>query len=207
MKNISFQKFQQLYNGGFVLDYVYLLISIERGDDVKTLCRESPKLEALYQGIYRKGLITEEQKLTQTGKELLAFIEEDSKIEKIVKKKVDVINFESWWKAYPGTDTFIYQGKTFSGTRSLRVKKEDCKLKFNKILEEGEYTAIELIDALKFEVEQKKQTSFQEKTNKLKFMQNSLTYLNQRTFEPFIELIKSGINIIEKPIETGGTDI
>lgn len=207
MKNISFQKFQQLYNGGFVLDHVYLLLSIERGDDVKTLCKESPKLEALYQGIYRKGLITEEQKITQTGKELLAFLEEDSKVEKIVKKTVDPVNFESWWKAYPGTDTFSYQGKSFAGTRSLRVKKEDCKLKFNKILEEGEYTASELIDALTFEVGQKKQTSVLEKTNKLKFMQNSLTYLNQRTFEPFIELIKSGVTIVEQPTDTGGTDI
>ena len=207
MKNISFQKFQQLYNSGFVLDHVYLLLSIERGDDVKTLCKESPKLEALYQGIYRKGLITEEQKITQTGKELLAFLEEDSKVEKIVKKTVDVVNFESWWKAYPGTDTFSYQGKSFAGTRSLRVKKEDCKLKFNKILEEGEYTASELIDALTFEVGQKKQTSVLEKTNKLKFMQNSLTYLNQRTFEPFIELIKSGVTIVEQPTDTGGTDI
>jgi len=207
MKNISFQKFQQLYNGGFVLDHAYLLLSIERGDDVKTLCKESPKLEALYQGIYRKGLITEEQKITQTGKELLAFLEEDSKVEKIVKKTLDVVNFESWWKAYPGTDTFSYQGKSFAGTRSLRVKKEDCKLKFNKILEEGEYTASELIDALTFEVGQKKQTSVLEKTNKLKFMQNSLTYLNQRTFEPFIELIKSGVNIVEQPTDIGGTDI
>jgi hypothetical protein len=164
-------------------------------------------LEALYQGIYRKGLITEEQKITQTGKELLAFLEEDSKVEKIVKKTIDPVNFESWWKAYPGTDTFSYQGKSFAGTRSLRVKKEDCKLKFNKIIEEGEYTASELIDALTFEVEQKKQTSVLEKTNKLKFMQNSLTYLNQRTFEPFIELIKSGVKIVEQPTDTGGTDI
>jgi hypothetical protein len=38
-------------------------------------------------------------------------------------------------------------------------------------------------------------------------MQNSLTYLNQRSFEPFIELIREGKTIEEKPIIKGGTDI
>jgi len=38
-------------------------------------------------------------------------------------------------------------------------------------------------------------------------MQNSLTYLNQRSFEPFIELVKEGKKVIEEPIVKGGTDI
>ena len=71
MKNISFQKFQQLYNGGFVLDHVYLLLSIERGDDVKTLCKESPKLEALYQGIYRRVLLQKSRRLHKQEKNFL----------------------------------------------------------------------------------------------------------------------------------------
>jgi hypothetical protein len=60
--------------------------------------------------------------------------------------------------------------------------------------------------ALNFEVLQKKNNSLKDKENKITFMQNSLTYLNQRTFEPFIELIRSGINISEQT-STGGTDI
>jgi hypothetical protein len=185
-----------------------LLLQIEKGEDVKSLCKESLKLEALYQGIYRKGLITEEQKITLTGKELIKFIndvEEENKDVKVPKKKI-IEGFDLWWKTYPGTDTFVYSGKTFSGTRSLRAKKEDCKKKFNDILEEGEYTVQELVDALQFEVDQKKLNSVKEKTNKLTFMQNSLTYLNQRTFEPFIELVRAGIKVVEQ-INTGGTDI
>jgi len=206
--NISFQKFHQLHNGGYSLDHFYLLLQIEKGEDVKSLCKESLKLEALYQGIYRKGLITEEQKITLTGKELIKFIndvEEENKDVKVPKKKI-IEGFDLWWKTYPGTDTFVYSGKTFSGTRSLRAKKEDCKKKFNDILEEGEYTVQELVDALQFEVDQKKLNSVKEKTNKLTFMQNSLTYLNQRTFEPFIELVRAGIKVVEQ-INTGGTDI
>jgi hypothetical protein len=38
-------------------------------------------------------------------------------------------------------------------------------------------------------------------------MQNSLTYLNQRSFEPFIELIKEGAVIEETHKPTGSTDI
>ena len=36
-------------------------------------------------------------------------------------------------------------------------------------------------------------------------MQNSLTYLNQRSYEPYIELIKEGIQI--KETQSNGTDI
>jgi hypothetical protein len=77
----------------------------------------------------------------------------------------------------------------------------------NKILDEGEYTIKELIDALEFEVNQKVNNSIKTNTNKMSFMQNSLTYLNQRTFEPFIELIREGHKQeIDTPI-SGSTDI
>jgi len=58
---------------------------------------------------------------------------------------VDITSeFEEWWKAFPGTDNFTHKGKKFSGDRTLRKTKEDCQLKFDKILEEGEYTAKDL---------------------------------------------------------------
>jgi len=38
-------------------------------------------------------------------------------------------------------------------------------------------------------------------------MQNSLTYLNQRSFEPFIELIKEGKKVISAPEQLNSTDI
>ena len=89
----------------------------------------------------------------------------------------------------------------------MRVRKEDCKVKFKKILEEGEYTIDDLIAALEYEVLQKKENSLKTGANKLTFQQNSLTYLNQRTFEPFIELVKAGETIKESQVVTGGTDI
>jgi hypothetical protein len=38
-------------------------------------------------------------------------------------------------------------------------------------------------------------------------MQNNLTYLNQRTFDPFVELIREGKKIEETSKPVGGTDI
>jgi hypothetical protein len=184
-----------------------MLLQIQQGLDLSTLCEGSPKMEALYQGLYRRGLITDEHKISLRGQEMIKFIEESDPDDKLPKRKIVTVDFDLWWKTYPGTDTFSYQGKTFAGSRSLRVKKEDCKKKFQSIIDEGEHTAKDMLEALKFEIEQKKQNSIKEKTNKLKFMQNSLTYLNQRTFEPFIELIKSGIKIVEHKEVQGGTDI
>lgn len=206
MNNLTFSHFEKMHNSGYTLDYVYLLTLIESGDDVKELC-ESPRMRALYQGLYRKGLITDKGKITMTGKELMSYTTDGVVMDKKAKKVQAIANFDAWWKAYPGTDTFVHKEKTFTGTRSLRTKKDDCKAKFDKILEEGEYTVEDMIAALEYEVLQKKENSIKHKTNKLTFMQNSLTYLNQRTFEPFIELVKEGVKIKEQEEVQGGTDI
>lgn len=180
---------------------------IEEQVDVQPLCEGSMKIAALYQTLIRKGLISEtDEKVTTQGKELLKFME-TKEATKIVKRKPATTEFEEWWKAYPGTDTFTHKGKKFTGARSLRQNKEECRLRFDKILLEGEYTAAQLIEALAFDVLQKKENSVKTGTNRLSYMQNSLTYLNQRSFEPFIELIKEGGTVEETNKPEGGTDI
>ena len=150
-------------------------------------------------------MVTDNGALTTIGVELLVFL--DSKEQtKFVKKKPLDTDFDQWYKAFPGTDTFTHKGMTFTGSRTLRNSKDDCRLKFDKILLEGEYTPEQLIEALSFDVLQKKEASVKEKTNKLKYMQNSLTYLNQRSYEPFIELIQEGA-VIKETQQIGGTDI
>lgn len=197
--NLTFSHFEEIIKKGYNLDIVFLLTLVNQQEcsitsqecNVKELCYENPKLSLLYQTLIRKGLITEECKLTLEGKSLVDFL--STPIEsKIDKKKPVPDDFELWWKAYPGTDTFTHHGKTFRGTRAMRVRKDECKLKFNKILGEGEYTVHELIKALELEVNQKKDNSVKSGSNRMTFMQNSLTYLNQRTFDLFIELIREG---------------
>ena len=199
--------FEELIKKSYSLDVIYLLKLIEDQVDIQPLCEASMKIAALYQTLIRKGLISDtDEKITTQGAELLKFME-TKEATKIVKRKPATTEFEEWWKAYPGTDTFTHKGKKFTGNRGLRQNKEECRLRFDKILLEGEYTAAQLIEALAFDVLQKKENSVKTGNNKLTFMQNSLTYLNQRSFEAFIELIKEGGKVEETNKPEGGTDI
>ena len=191
--NITPFHFKEILLKGYSYDHIILLKMIDEQIDLSTLVEESTKFSALKQSLIRKGLICEnEDKLTLLGQELLVFV--DSKEEKkFVKKKVDILGFEAWWLAFPSLDTFEYKGKKFQGCRTLRQNKEECRIKINKILSEGENTIEELIEALKYDVENKKEQSLKTNTNKLTYMQNSLTYLNQRSYNAYLELLKSGI--------------
>lgn len=202
------KQFEELIKRGYNLDIIFLLKLIDEQYDISPLCEESMKIASVYQSLIRKGLITkDDEKLTLIGKDLLIFMDTKSDV-KIVRRKPATTDFEEWWKTYPGTDSFEYKGKSFKGTRALRLHKDDCRLKFDKILLEGEYTAAQLIAALNFEITQKKETSITENANRLKFMQGSSVYLNQRAFEPFIELINDGAIVAESKLKpTGGTDI
>lgn len=173
--------------------------------DISKLIENNVKISVLFSSLIRKGLIVNDgSKLTTIGESLLSYLDNDDQIV-LVKKQPKVEEFDLWWKTFPGTDNFTYKNRKFSGSRSLRQNKEDCRTKFNKILLEGDYTATQLIKALELDVEMKKEASIKQGVNKLTFMQNSLTYLNQRSFESFIELINQGVEIVET--SKGGTDI
>lgn len=199
--------FEQLVKDGYSLDMIFLLKLIEEDFDIKTLCEGDKKTEMLCQTIRRKGLVSEQFKITVLGKNLLEFLATRAKTSKIVKKTQTFAEFEKWWAAYPGTDIFTYKGKSFSGGRTLRVNKDDCQIKLNTILAEGEYTIDQLIAALEYEVLQKKENSVKTGTNRLTYMQSSMTYLNQRSFQNYIELINQGVVIKETPAPITGTDI
>lgn len=195
--------FEEIIKAGYNLDMIYFLKLADEGIDVSTLCGDV-KMQMICQAVRRKGLLSEDFKVTLIGKSILGFLDDEGEPETKLNKKVVVTDtFDAWWKAYPGTDTFTHKGQHFTGSRSMRMKKEDCKVKLISILQEGEYTIEEMIAALEFEVLQKKENSVKSKTNKLTFMQNSLTYLNQRTFESFIELVKQGVKIVEEPLNGG----
>jgi DNA-directed RNA polymerase len=208
--NVTAHHFQELISRGFDMNIVVLLRLINEQYDLSALLTESAKMNAMVQGIVRKGLVNEElTKLTKQGQEILVFM--DSKVpRRIVKKKVDESEFEKWWKAFPSTNTFTYKGKTFAGDRAMKVKKDECRMKIDKILLEGEFSIDDLVNALNYEVKQKMESSLRAGTNKLSYMHNSLSYLNQNDYIPFIELIRSGNKIIESPnlpSGGGGTDI
>ncbi|HQJ73560.1 MAG TPA: hypothetical protein PLW74_01615 [Candidatus Dojkabacteria bacterium] len=187
---IAPSNFIELVKKQYSLDNIYMLKMIDEGIDLEEVCKESARFNSLYTSLERKGLVSG-GKVTMIGKELIVFTESES-ADKIVKRKPATSEFAMWWAAYPGTDTFEHKGRKFIGSRSLRQNKDECRLKFDKILIEGEYSVGELIAALEYDVLMKKENSVKTGNNKLSYMQNSLTYLNQRSFESFIELIRAG---------------
>jgi len=206
--NVTPQQFEELIKKGYNLDVIFLLKLIDEQFDVSPLCEGSMKIGSVYQTLIRKALITkDDEKITTLGKDLLEFMDAKS-TGRLIKRKPATTDFEEWWKAYPGTDSFEYKGKKFTGTRAIRKGKDECRLKFDKILLEGEYTAVQLIAALNYELLQKKESSISTNSNRMTFMQNSVTYLNQRAFEAYIELINDGAKVDIAPQKpTGGTDI
>ena len=205
--HISPQMFKELIKKGYNLDLIYLLKLIEDQYDIQPLYEDSMKIAGLYHSLIRKGLITEdEDKLTTVGKDLLELME-GSTDKKIIKRKSVTTDFEEWWKNYPPTDSFEVNGKVFKGTRALRRGKEECRRKFKAILEEGDYTAVQLTKALQYEVERKIERSLKERKNCISFMQGSIPYLNQRTFEGFIELMEQDKDREPTQPSGGPTDI
>lgn len=205
--NISVHHLTEVLKKGYSFDQILMIGLIEEGVDFGPSCVESIKIATIYQSIIRKALISENgEKLTTIGQELIQFVNSKTN-EKLIKKKPTNTEFDQWWQAYPGTDNFEYKNRKFVGSRSLRADKDNCRVKFNKILIEGEYSAIQLIEALNYDVLQKREMSLKQGTNKLTFMQNSLTYLNQRSFEPFIELLSKGETIKESEDVYDGINI
>jgi len=202
---VTLWHYEELIKQGLTLDGVFLLKLIEEGVDITEACA-NVKINTLFLSLVRKGLLTNDSKLSLTGAELLKFMQTKSK-SKMVRRKIDESGFELWWKSYPGTDNFVHNGKKFTGARTLRQNRDECLVKFDKILLEGEYTAKDLVDALLLDVHQKKEESVKKNVNKMTYMQNSLTYLNQRSFEPFVELVKQGVKIEESSEISSGTDI
>lgn len=197
MLETSLEKITELYKKGYSLEIIYILKLIEQGIDIDELYKNIPKFGGIVQTCFRKNLITNSNILSLEGKSILDFLSSDNSV-KLVKKKPKDDDFAMWWAAYSSTDTFEYKGRKFQGTRALRTKKDDCKIKLNKILSEGEYKISELIAALELEIQQKKDQSVKTGLNKLSYLQNSLTYLNQRSYEGYIDLIRSGHKVKEE---------
>jgi hypothetical protein len=196
LTNITPEKVEEIYNKGYDLNILCFLDMINSGF-YEFL---HPKLLILEQTCKRKKLISDDNKLTEEGKNLLSFVSViGEEVPKLTRKKrvpkpevKPDDNFIKWWKAYPASDTFEYKGRKFKGTRALKTKKDECRVKLDKILLSGEYTIDELVLALQLEISQKAEASYKTNINKMSYFQNSLTYLNQGTYDSFVELVRAG---------------
>jgi hypothetical protein len=178
--------FRGLLKEGISLDMVYLLAVLKSGGNLSQF--STRKEQALIQALERRFLITEDRKLTIDGERVFRFIEHPLDQE-ILKSQNTDDKFELFWKAYPNTDSVIKDSKVMmKGTRSLKAGKTEAAQLFRQILGEGEFTAEQIIQALNYEVSAKIEQSLKLNENKMRYMQNSSTWLRQRTFVQFVEL-------------------
>lgn len=184
--NIDAQKVVDLSKKSLTLDHVYFLKMLEKEEDI-SLLRSNLRLDLVFKSLIRKGYIDEDGKILPHGKEILEFINGKKTKKVLEKKKMSSMDFDKFWLNFPATNGFSYRGKSFKSVRALRINKEKCKEKLSSILNEREYTLDEIIGAIKIDVLNKKEESIRTGENKLSYMNNSLTYLNQRVYEPFIE--------------------
>lgn len=200
------QKFEELIKKSHSLDHIYLLKLIEQKFDISPLYEDSMKISALVSGLIRKGLMTNEYKLTILGQELLIFAG-DKTGKKLPKVKIVSEEFDVWWEIFPSSNKFEYKGISFDATRAFKVKKDDCKLLFTKYINEKTYTANEMIEATKYDVQLRKINSFTKKENQLTYLQNTYTYLYQMSFQGYVDLIKEGIKLKETSTNYEGINI
>jgi hypothetical protein len=102
--------FEQLLKDGYTLDMIFLLKLIDEEFDIKTLAEGGAKTDMICQILRRKGLVSEQFKITVLGRNLLEFMNTRAKTSKIVKKTQTFAEFERWWAAYP-VDSGQFRGR------------------------------------------------------------------------------------------------
>lgn len=95
--------------------------------------------------------------------------------------------FEEFWLTFPNSD----EHGIFKKTRILKAGKDNCKRKYIEYLNQGIEHA-NIIKALKYEIKLRKDVNNGQ--NKMTYMKNSLTWLNQREFDIILETIDEEVN-------------
>lgn len=182
--NISPYIFRELTKNHVDLSEIFLLQLAIQEFNLQDF--QEKKISVLIKKMQRNGLLTDDGQVTEAGHKLWESLFQEGEELQLNKIEKTEDAFELWWKEFPAGNGFEYKGKKFPTTRNMRVKKEDCKVKFHKILSEGQYTIEQLIQAIQAEVQARKEDSVVKKANQLTYMQSTLPYLNARGFEAFI---------------------
>jgi hypothetical protein len=185
-KIIRVKNFERLTEEGVDLSSLYILELFQSGYNVQGM--ENVKIQGWISGLMRKGLITEDYKITLEGCNILSTLDQD--LGRNTLKKVEVQRdekFKEWWECYPSVDRFIYNNVKFPGARSLRVKQKECEVLFYKLTNEDGIKAEDIIKGTTNHIEELKKISYSSKENRLTYMPASDRYLKEKRFIHFIE--------------------
>ncbi len=178
---LSFDEFLALYK---LYSFKYNVTKIDYNSDLLNT----------YLSLESKGLIkiiTDEKgvmhfHIREKGKVLIEeFNEKPIKEQPLqqIKEENKITNkdkFEEFWSLFPNSD----EHGIFKKTRLLKAGKENCRRKYTEYLTRGD-NHDDIIKALKYEIKLRRDVNNGQ--NKLTYMKNSLTWLNQREFEIILE--------------------
>lgn len=210
--NVTIKQFEDAVSLGLDLNLLYMLSWAHSWKEVDWHIRmewKGAKIKAWEQTLIRKGYLTEGGEITESGEKIYKALISSEREEVVVykrekkeKKEKTLTKFDEWWKVYPATDNFVYKNKQFKGSQSKKVKKEMCMAKFKEIVEEGIYTADEVIAATFNHISLAKEESYRKGSNQVSFIANSERYLRERMFEGYL-----GTKIEQLPKQTGEFNI
>lgn len=105
-------------------------------------------------------------------------------LDTFITEKTETTNkkhkFDEFWMLFPSSD----EHGVYKKTRVLKAAKDGCRKKYNSLIVEG-YKHEDIIRALRYEIKFRKDSS--NNGNKMTYMKNSLTWLNQKEFEVILE--------------------
>lgn len=121
--------------------------------------------------------------LREDGKVLMdKFLSKSIEINKPVTTEIKDKNhmFEEFWMTFPNSD----EHSIYKKTRVLKAGKDNCKRKYFEYLRQG-IKHEDIIKALRYEIKLRRDNNNGQ--NKMTYMKNSLTWLNQKEFEILLE--------------------
>lgn len=158
--------------------------------------------------------------ITESGVKLVNLLSDYRNIPDIgdIKKELKKVKAEhdtkfiEWWDTYPvgnaWKDDAEHGNKMYPGSRGFKTKKDECEKLYLKALAEGTKHE-DMLGAIKYEVNEKKREARRTGQNKLDYMVNTHSYLLNKLYINFIEMMKldttPGKNSPNKPESTGFT--
>lgn len=182
----------EVKKGGYTLEEVLALIKLE----ATRIGYEFPYNRTEdndYILLHKRGLVDTTANGHITSKSGQILIGKLTGVKKVKNVDKSELKFDEFWAAYPANDAF----GQWMRTRALKSNKSGCETAYGTAIGNG-VTHEELINALKWEVADRKSKSTV--SNKMSFMKNSATWLNQREYEIILEENKN------VDIETGDED-
>lgn len=169
------------------LECIFVLEIVLNGEELPT------ELLSYQQRLIRKGYIDMKGNITQAGCDLYDSLLKDIEEVKVKKREAKKDEkFDEWWEhAFCSSNNFEIKGRKFDGTRKLTTDKEGCRKVFNA-LTLNEFEAEDVIRATAYHMNLSKDISYKTGANKLTYIPNSLRYLREKYFEPYIAPSKGG---------------